>query len=64
MAKFTGERWHRNGFNLCEVIVIRDGPDAEGRSYVDSRHQIRVKLYETMEDAEKACEVHNRYIPE
>ena len=54
------EEWHQNGFNLCEVIVIRDGPDAQGRRYLDGRHQIRVALFERIEDAKEAVELHNR----
>lgn len=53
------ERWHQNGFNLCEVIIIRDGPDAQGRNYVDGRHQVRIALFERIEDAAQACADHN-----
>lgn len=53
------EFWHINGFNLCEVIIIRDGPDAQGRRYVDGRHQIRVALFERIEDAAQAVEDYN-----
>lgn len=53
------EQWHQNGFNLCEVIVIRSGPDAQGHAYRDGRHQVRVALFERMEDAAQACLDHN-----
>lgn len=53
------ERWHRNGFNLCEVIIVRDGPDAQGRKYIDGRHQVSVGHFDTPEDAAKACDEHN-----
>lgn len=53
------ERWHLNGFNLCEAIVIRDGPDDRGNHYRDGRHQIRVGLFGTVEDARRAVEEHN-----
>lgn len=53
------ERWHRNGFNLCEVIIVRDGPAPDGQRYLDGRHQVRVALYDRMEDAERACNDHN-----
>lgn len=53
------ERWHQNGFNLCEVIIIRDGPAPDGKRYVDGRHQVRVALFERMEAAGWACADHN-----
>lgn len=53
------ERWHQNGFNLCEIIIIRDGPDPDGRRYVDGRHQIHVARFERIEDAAQACADHN-----
>lgn len=55
----TNERWHLNGFNLCEAIVIRDGPDALGRNYIDGRHQVQVGLFDTVEAARRAVEEHN-----
>lgn len=54
------ERWHQNGFNLCEVIVIRDGPDDLGRHYVDGRHQISIARFATIEEARLACDEHNK----
>ena len=59
-GRFADETWHLNAFNMCEVIVIRDGPDAQGRRYLDGRHQIRVALFERIEDAKEAVELHNR----
>lgn len=53
------ERWHLNGFNLSEVIVIRDGPDAQGRNYVDGRHQISIAKFDTIEQARECCDQHN-----
>lgn len=53
------EKWHLNGFNLCEVIIIRDGPDAQGRHYIDGRHQVRVKLFEDIASASEAVHAHN-----
>lgn len=29
-----------NGFNLAQIIKIKDGPDAKGQHYVDGRHSI------------------------
>lgn len=57
--KFGKETWHLNGFNLCEVIVIRDGPDERGHRYIDGRHQVRVALYEDMRAAAEAVRQHN-----
>jgi hypothetical protein len=53
------ERWDQNGFNLCEVIIVRDGPDAQGRRYIDGRHQVSVAHYDTPEAAKRACDEHN-----
>ena len=53
------ERWHLNGFNMSSVIVIRDGPDPQGRSYVDGRHQIEVARFDTVEEARRAVEERN-----
>lgn len=53
------ERWHLNGFDLSSVIVIRDGPDAKGHSYLDGRHQITVARFDTVEEARRAVEKHN-----
>jgi hypothetical protein len=58
-ASTATERWHQNGFNLAEVIVIRDGPAPDGTRYVDGRHSIRVAVFEAVEDAEAACAAHN-----
>jgi hypothetical protein len=51
--------WHRSGFNLCEVIVIHEGPDALGRNYVDGRHQHSIAIYDTPEQAAEAVAKHN-----
>lgn len=56
---FANEVWHLNAFNMCEVIVIRDGADARGHGYIDGRHQVRVKLYEDMRSAHDAVRQHN-----
>lgn len=53
------ERWHLNGFNMSEVIVIRDGADARGRHYVDGRHQISIAKFDTVEQAREFCNQHN-----
>jgi hypothetical protein len=53
------ERWHLNGFNMSEVIVIRDGPDAQGHRYVDGRHQISIAKFDTIEQARKFCDQHS-----
>jgi hypothetical protein len=53
------ERWHLNGFNMSEVIVIRDGPDQQGRRYVDGRHQISIAKFDTVEQAREFCDEHN-----
>jgi hypothetical protein len=53
------DRWHLNGFNTSQVIVIHDGPDALGRTYVDGRHQHVIADYETTEEARAACDRHN-----
>lgn len=58
-AATTGETWHQNGFNACEVVVIRKGPAPNGTRYADGRHQIRVALFECVEDAAAACLAHN-----
>lgn len=50
----AAEEWHLNGFNLCEVIVIREGPAPDGKKYRDGRHQVRVALFENVEDARRA----------
>jgi hypothetical protein len=55
-----GEYWHLNGFNTCEVIVIRDGPAPDGTKYIDGRHQISVAIFEAQEDADAAVAAHNR----
>lgn len=57
------DRWHLNGFNLCEVIVIHDGPDSLGRTYVDGRHQHSIATYATVGKAQAACDRHNRVEP-
>lgn len=51
--------WHQNGFNLCEVIIVRAGPAPDGKAYVDGRHQIRVAMFERIEDARHVCDLHN-----
>lgn len=56
------ERWHLNGFNMSEVIVIRDGPDPQGRRYVDGRHQISIAKCDTVEQARELCDQHNSEI--
>lgn len=53
------ECWHLNCFNLSEVIVIRDGPDARGHHYVDGRHQISIANFDTIEEAREFCDKHN-----
>ncbi len=53
------DRWHLNGFNLCEVIVIHDGPDALGHTYIDGRHQHSIAIYPTIEDARAAVDRFN-----
>lgn len=53
------ERWHLNGFNLCSVIVVRNGPDDQGRNYIDGRHQIEVARFDTVEEARRAVDKHN-----
>lgn len=55
----NNERWHLNGFNMSEVIVIRSGPDPQGRNYVDGRHQISVAKFDTTEQAREFCDQHN-----
>ena len=47
MTKHTPGPWAVNGYNLAEVIAIRNGPDAEGRSYIDGRHQVSVAIVPT-----------------
>ncbi len=62
MSKHPGlekETWHLNGFNMCEVIVIREGADGRGHLYLDGRHQVRVALYEDMRAAADAVRQHN-----
>jgi hypothetical protein len=59
-ASTAAEYWHRNGYNVCEIIVIRDGPAPDGTKYIDGRHQISVAIFESAEDAEQACAEHNR----
>lgn len=56
---FSDEVWHLNCFNMCEVIVIRDGADPRGHLYIDGRHQLRVNLYEDMRAARDAVRQHN-----
>ena len=53
------ERWHLNCFDLTEVIVIRNGPDARGIHYIDGRHQVSIGKFETIKQAREACEEHN-----
>jgi hypothetical protein len=53
------DRWHLNGFNLCEVIVIHDGPDALGRNYADGRHQHSIAIFDTIDEARAAVERKN-----
>lgn len=55
------ETWHLNGFNMTEVIVIRDGPDAAGKRYRDGRHQVKVADFQTMEDARRAVDAANNH---
>lgn len=55
----SNETWHLNAFNMCEVIVIRDGADARGHRYIDGRHQVRVALHEDMRSARDAVSQHN-----
>lgn len=57
---FARETWHLNAFNMCEVIVIREGADARGHRYIDGRHQVRVHLYENVQAAANAVRQHNR----
>ena len=59
LADTHNERWHQNGFNLCEVVVIRDGPAPDGTKYVDGRHQIHVATFAALEDAARAVRLHN-----
>ena len=56
---FARETWHLNAFNMCEVIVIREGADARGHRYIDGRHQVRVHLYENVQAAANAVRQHN-----
>lgn len=56
---FASETWHLNAFNMCEVIVIREGAAARGYRYIDGRHQVRVHLYEDMRAAADAVRQHN-----
>lgn len=58
-AATTSEYWHLNGFNMCEIIVIRDGPAPDGTKYVDGRHAISVAVFESVEDAALAVKRHN-----
>lgn len=51
-----GETWHLNGFNMSQVIIIRDGPDDKGRSYTDGRHQVTVGDFATVRDAAAAVQ--------
>lgn len=60
MTTKSTERWHQNGFNLCEVIIIRDGPCPKGHHYIDGRHQISVAKFDRIEDARAACIEHNQ----
>lgn len=50
-AKHTPGPWHLNAYNLSEVIIIREDPDAKGREYVDGRHQERVAMVGTENSA-------------
>lgn len=54
-----GEMWHLNCYNLSEVIVVRDGPDAMCRTYVDGRHKLSIGKFHTMRDAAEAMQSHN-----
>ena len=56
---FARETWHLNAFNMCEVIVIREGADARGHRYINGRHQVRVHLYENVQAAANAVRQHN-----
>lgn len=47
MTNHTKGPWAVNGHNLAEVIAIRNGPDAQGRSYIDGRHQVSVAIVPT-----------------
>ena len=58
-GRFADETWHLNAFNMCEVIVIRDGADDRGHRYIDGRHQVRVALYDDMRAAADAVRQHN-----
>lgn len=54
-----GERWHLNGFNLSTIIVVRDGPDDNGQTYVDGRHQYTIARFDTVRDAAAAVQAFN-----
>ncbi len=41
-ATHTPAPWHLNGHNLAQVIKINDGPDRQGHTHVDGRHQVLV----------------------
>lgn len=56
-----GERWHLNGFILTSVIIVRDGPDANGRNYIDGRHQVTVGSFHTVRDAAAAVQGFNGF---
>lgn len=58
-AGFVSERWHLNGFNLSEIIVIRDGPAPDGKTYLDGRHQLSVRHCATIDEARAAVDEHN-----
>lgn len=40
-ASTASEVWHQNGFNLCDVVVIRGGPAPDGTRYKDGHHHGR-----------------------
>jgi len=64
-AERTPGPWSRNGFNLSQIIVVRDGPAPDGKTYVDGRHQITVADFQRIEDAEfavTACNAHDELV--
>ncbi len=39
MSAHTPGPWDINGFNLTQVIRIQDGPNRQGQTFLDGRHQ-------------------------
>lgn len=58
------DRWHLSAFDLTRVIVIHDGPDALGHTYVDGRHEHTIKVCDTIQEARALVARHNHKEPD